>query len=99
MEPRFGQTQSQKMALSPQMRVYLRLLHLPLMDLRQAVEDEATRPLYYESHIIKLKVDEEGARVAEEEVEYVVNADRCGEAAEGRIRVPLESLVGAQEEV
>ncbi|MFH1799421.1 MAG: RNA polymerase factor sigma-54 [Candidatus Omnitrophota bacterium] len=39
MEPRFGQTQSQKMALSPQMRVYLRLLHLPVMDLRQAVED------------------------------------------------------------
>ena len=39
MEPRFSQTQSQKMALSPQMQVYLRLLHLPLMDLRQAVED------------------------------------------------------------
>ena len=27
------------MALSPQMRVYLRLLHLPVMDLRQAVEE------------------------------------------------------------
>ena len=27
------------MALSPQMRVYLHLLHLPIMDLRQAVED------------------------------------------------------------
>ena len=27
------------MSLSPQMRVYLRLLHLPIMDLRQAVED------------------------------------------------------------
>ena len=27
------------MALSPQMRVYLRLLHLPIMDLRQAVEE------------------------------------------------------------
>jgi RNA polymerase sigma-54 factor len=39
MEPGFSQNQSQKMALSPQMRVYLRLLHLPLMDLRQAVED------------------------------------------------------------
>ena len=47
-------------------------------DIRQAVEDGATRPLYYESRIVKLKVDEEGARVAEEEVEYVVNADRSG---------------------
>ena len=43
-------------------------------DIRQAVEDGATRPLYYESRIIKLKVDEEGARVAEEEVEHVANS-------------------------
>ena len=52
-------------------------------DIRQAVEDGATRPLYYESRIIKLKVDEEGARVAEEEVEYVANPDRGGEGAYG----------------
>ena len=68
-------------------------------DIRQAVEDGATRPLYYESRIIKLKVDEEGARVAEAEVESVANADRDGEGAEDRIRVPLESLVGAQERI
>ena len=68
-------------------------------DIRQAVEDGATRPLYYESRIIKLKVDEEGARVAEKEVEYVASADRGGEGAEDRIRVPLESLVGAQERI
>ena len=68
-------------------------------DIRQAVEDSATRPLYYESRIIKLKVDEEGARVAEEEVEYVANPDRGGEGAQGSIRVPLESLVGAQERI
>ena len=68
-------------------------------DIRQAVEDGAARPLYYESRIIKLKVDEEGARVAEKEVEFVANADRGGEGAEDRIRVPLESLVGAQERI
>ena len=68
-------------------------------DIRQAVEDGATRPLYYESRIIKLKVDEEGARVAEEEVEYVVSKDRGGEAAEHRFRVPLEALVGAQDRI
>jgi type I restriction enzyme, R subunit len=66
-------------------------------DIRQAVEDGATRPLYYESRIIKLKVDEEGARAAEKEVEYLVNADRGGEAADDRIRIPLASLVGARE--
>ena len=68
-------------------------------DIRQAVEDGATRPLYYESRIVKLKVDEAGLRVAEEEVEYVVNADRDGATAESRYSVPLESLVGAQERV
>ena len=68
-------------------------------DIRQAVEDGTTRPLYYESCIIKLKVDEEGARVAEEKVEYVADRDRGGEGAEDRIRVPLESLVGAQERI
>ena len=68
-------------------------------DIRQAVEDSATRPLYYESRIIKLKVDEEGARVAEEELEYIANPSRRGEGAEDSIQVPLESLVGAEERI
>ena len=66
-------------------------------DIREAVEDGATRPLYYESRIITLTVDEEGARVAEEEFEHLLSADRSGEAAEDWIRVPMESLVGAEE--
>ncbi|MDE0456910.1 MAG: type I restriction endonuclease subunit R, partial [Chromatiales bacterium] len=68
-------------------------------DIRRAVEDGATRPLYYESRIIKLKVDEEGMRVAEEEVEYVANPDRGGEGTGDGIRVPPESLVGAPERI
>jgi type I restriction enzyme R subunit len=68
-------------------------------DIRQAVEDGATKPLYYESRIIKLKVDEERARVAEQRVDYVVNAERSGDTTENRIRVPLEALVGAQERI
>ena len=38
-----------------------------IYDIRQAVEDGATRPLYYESRIVKLTVDEAGLRVAEQE--------------------------------
>ena len=68
-------------------------------DIRQAVEDGATQPLYYESRVIKLKVDEEGVGVAEEEVEYLVSLDRGGEGAGDSIRVPPESLVGAQERI
>jgi len=68
-------------------------------DIRQAVEDGATRPLYYESRIVKLTVDEEGVCVAEEEIEYVTGGDRSGEAAEDRIRVQLEALAGASERI
>jgi type I restriction enzyme, R subunit len=68
-------------------------------DIRQAVEDGATRPLYYESRIVKLKVDEEGSRIAEDTIEYVTGAERDGDEAEDRIRVPLESLVGAPERI
>lgn len=39
MEPAFSQRQNQKLSLSPQLRTYLHLLHLPVMDLRQAVEE------------------------------------------------------------
>ncbi len=70
-----------------------------IYDIRQAVEDGATKPLYYESRIVKLKVDEEGVRVAEDEIEYLTGADRSGDEAEDSIRVPLESLVGAQERI
>ena len=70
-------------------------------DIRQAVEDNATRPLYYESRIVKLGVDEQGLRVAEEELEYITGREDAGGdgAQEKRFRVPLESLVGAPERI
>ena len=39
MEPNLNQSQNQKMVLSPQMREYLRLLHLPIAVLRHVVEE------------------------------------------------------------
>ena len=68
-------------------------------DIRQAVEDGATKPLYYESRIVKLRVDEEGARVAEDELEYIVNSDRDGDEPDDKVSVRLESLVGAPERI
>lgn len=40
MEPRLSQHQSQKQILSPQIRQYLKLLQMPLMELTQAIEVE-----------------------------------------------------------
>jgi type I restriction enzyme R subunit len=68
-------------------------------DIRQAVEDGATKPLYYESRIIKLKVDDAGAAAAEAELEQTAKADASGEAIADQIRVPLEALVGAPERI
>ncbi len=68
-------------------------------DIRQAVEDGATKPLYYESCIVKLTVDDAGAATAEAELEKAAAADASGEEVEDRIRVPLEALVGAKERI
>ena len=69
-------------------------------DIRQSVEDGATKPLYYESRIaLKLTIDEAGAAAAEAELEKAAAADAAGEDAAEQIRVPLEALVGAQERI
>jgi len=69
-------------------------------DIRQAVEDGATKPLYYESRIVKLRVDDEGARVAEEQLDEIAAVANADDAAEDRpYRVRLESLVGAPERI
>ncbi|MEX0876913.1 MAG: type I restriction endonuclease subunit R [Phycisphaerales bacterium] len=70
-------------------------------DIRQAVEDGATKPLFYESQIVKLTVDDDGAKTAEAELEKnaAARADASGEEVEDNIRVRLEDLVGAPERI
>ena len=68
-------------------------------DIRQAVEDGATKPIYYESRIIKLTVNEAGAEQAEKEIRAAAQATREGVEAEENVRVPLEAVVGAPERV
>lgn len=66
-----------------------------IYDIRQSVEDGATKPIYYESQIIKLLVNEEGVAVAEAEVEAAAKASATGEDLDETVSVPLEALVGA----
>ena len=68
-------------------------------DMRQAVEDGATKPLYYEARIIKLTIDEAGAKAAEEELEKAAAADAAGEGSTDQISVPLKTLAGAQDRI
>jgi type I restriction enzyme, R subunit len=66
-------------------------------DIRQAVADGATVPLYYEPRIVKLSIDEAGAKEAERKIAEAARADENGEAVEENIRIPVEELYGAPE--
>lgn len=50
--------------------------YIDVYDMTQAVEDGATRPVYYESRVIKLKLDEETLRLIDTEYDIMAhNAD------------------------
>ena len=55
--------------------------------------DGATVPIYYEPRIVKLTIDEAGARAAEEKIAQAARADESGEQAAENIRIPMEALV------
>ena len=47
--------------------------YIDVYDMTQAVEDGATRPVYYESRVIKLKLDEETLKKIDEEYDIMAN--------------------------
>ena len=47
--------------------------YIDVYDMTQAVEDGATRPVYYESRVIKLKLDEETIRLIDREYDIMAN--------------------------
>ncbi len=50
--------------------------YIDIYDMTQAVEDGATRPVYYESRVIKLKLDEQTLRLIDQEYDVMAeNAD------------------------
>lgn len=68
-------------------------------DIRQAVEDGATVPIYYEPRIVKLTVDEEAVAEAEKFIEEAAQADENGLDEPPHVRIALEGLIGAPERV
>lgn len=66
-------------------------------DIRQAVADGATVPIYYEPRIVKLTIDEAGAEAAEARIAQLAQADESGVEVVEDIRIPLEELYGAPE--
>ncbi len=66
-------------------------------DIRQAVADRATVPIYYEPRVVKLTIDEAGAREAEAKIAEAAAADEAGGETPENVRIPLEALYGAPE--
>src|SRR4051812_40887432 len=66
-------------------------------DIRQAVADGATVPIYYEPRIVKLTIDEAGAKAAEAKIAEYATRDEDGRETPENIRIPLEELYGAPE--
>jgi type I restriction enzyme R subunit len=66
-------------------------------DIRQSVADGATVPIYYEPRIVKLTIDEAGAKAAETKIAEYATLDENGRETPENIRIPLEELYGAPE--
>ncbi|HEX9735719.1 MAG TPA: type I restriction endonuclease subunit R [Thermoanaerobaculia bacterium] len=65
-------------------------------DIRQAIDDDATVPIYYEMRLVSLHPDEVGVRKAEAGLEAALEASRDGLDIPLYCEIPLEELLGAQ---
>ncbi len=63
--------------------------YIDIYDMTQAVEDGATRPVYYESRVVKLHLDEETIRLIDQEYDIV---EVTGEADEAVIQKSKQML-------
>lgn len=68
-----------------------------IYDIRQAVADGATVPIYYEPRIVKLSIDEAGVQAAEAKIARYATRDENGQETPEDVRIPLEELYGAPE--
>jgi type I restriction enzyme R subunit len=66
-----------------------------IYDIRQAIHDNATVPIYYEMRLVSLHPDEQGIREAEAELQAAFEASRDGTETPMYFKVALEELVGA----
>ncbi|TRB06351.1 type I restriction endonuclease subunit R [Agrobacterium tumefaciens] len=67
-----------------------------IYDIKQAIDDNATVPIFYEMKLIKLLPDEEGITRAEQLISDAAENDEAGTQIDPDISVPLEELAGAK---
>jgi type I restriction enzyme R subunit len=74
--------------------------YIDIYDMTQAVEDGATRPVYYESRVIHLKLDEDILRLIDAEYDIMAeNAEPYAIEKSKKVFGKLESILGAEQTV
>ena len=74
--------------------------YIDVYDMSQAVEDGATRPVYYESRVIKLKLDEETLHLIDTEYDLMANnADPLVIARSKRELGRMEAILGNEQTI
>ena len=69
---------------------------IDIYDIKQAIDDNATVPIFYEMQLIKLLPDTAGISDAERLIAEAAEADNEGLVEESDIILPLEELAGAK---
>lgn len=71
--------------------------YIDIYDMTQAVEDKATRPVYYESRVVKLKLDEATIKLIDREYDIMaVNADASLIEKSKHELSKMEEVLGAE---
>lgn len=74
--------------------------YIDIYDMTQAVEDGATRPIYYESRVIHLKLDEEVLRLIDAEYDIMAaNAEPYAIEKSKKELGQMDSVLGAEQTV
>jgi type I restriction enzyme R subunit len=74
--------------------------YIDIYDMTQAVEDKATRPVYYESRVIHLKLDEDILRLIDAEYDLMAqNAEEYAIEKSKKELGKMESILGAEQTV
>jgi type I restriction enzyme, R subunit len=74
--------------------------YIDIYDMTQAVEDGATRPVYYESRVIHLKLDEDILRLIDAEYDIMAqNADPYAIEKSKKELSQIESILGAEQTI
>ena len=73
--------------------------YISVYDIQQAVEDGATVPIYYESRLAKINLDQSVLPGVDEEVEDILDSETAGEPEKEKAKTQwsaLEAIVGSE---